>query len=69
MQVIAWIFELDGKSDVIELLKIELVSHRRKYQLHVLGMIGVGWVGESWLEQLEPRLAAKLQALLAEPEE
>ncbi len=39
-------------------------NHRRREQVHVLDMIGVGLVEESWVEQLEPQLAIRFQALL-----
>jgi len=62
--------EIDGKSivDLIELLKMKLVSHRRKDQVHVLDMIAVGLVDESWIKQLEPELAERFQALLDDPD-
>ncbi len=61
---------IDGKRvvDLNCLLKMKLTSNRRKDQVHVLDMIGVGLIDESWLGQLELELAERLQALLDDPD-
>jgi hypothetical protein len=50
------------------LVKMKLTSYRRKDQVHVLDMIGVGLVDESWLPRLPAELASRLRELLDDPE-
>jgi hypothetical protein len=50
------------------LVRMKLTSYRRKDQVHLLDLIGVGLVDESWRERLGPELAARLQELLDNPE-
>jgi len=50
------------------LVCMKLTSNRRKDQVHVLDLIGVGLVDESWLERLPAALVPRLQELLEDPE-
>jgi hypothetical protein len=50
------------------LVRMKLTSFRRKDQVHLLDMIGVGLVDNTWLGRLLPDLAARLQELLDNPE-
>ncbi len=54
--------------DLEPLLKMKLTSYRRKDQVHILDMIDVGLVDESWLPRLPAPLAERLKALLDNPE-
>ena len=49
------------------LLRMKLTSFRRKDQVHVLDMLDVGLVDDTWLQRLQPELAARLQQLLDDP--
>src|SRR5205823_12887358 len=40
------------------LVEMKLMSNRRKDQVHILDMIGVGLIDASWLPKLPPELAA-----------
>jgi hypothetical protein len=62
--------DIDGTQivELVELLRMKLVSNRRKDQVHVLDMIGVGLIDESWLSSFEPSLAERLQTLLDDPD-
>ncbi|MEQ8211631.1 MAG: hypothetical protein RH917_17525 [Lacipirellulaceae bacterium] len=51
-----------------QLLTMKLTSFRRKDQVHVQDLIGVGLVDDSWKERLQPELADRLQELLDDPE-
>jgi hypothetical protein len=50
------------------LVKMKLISFRRKDQVHVLDMIDVGLVDESWLPRLPAELSPRLKELLDNPE-
>jgi Uncharacterised nucleotidyltransferase len=50
------------------LVKMKLTSFRRKDQVHVLDMIDVGLVDESWLPRLPAELSPRLKELLDNPE-
>jgi hypothetical protein len=50
------------------LVRMKLTSFRRKDQVHILDMIDVGLVDESWLDRLPPELATRLKELLDNPE-
>ena len=50
------------------LLSMKLMSNRRKDQVHVLDMIGVGLIDRSWLPKLPPELAERLRQLLDTPD-
>ena len=61
--------EIEGKRivELLSLLEMKLVSNRRKDQVHVLDMIGVGLIDGTWLEKLDPALVTRLQTLLDDP--
>jgi hypothetical protein len=46
------------------LLVMKLMSNRRKDQVHVQDLIGVGLIDESWLTKLPPELAARLKHIM-----
>ena len=50
------------------LLAMKLVSFRRKDQVHVLDMIGVGLIDETWTTKFDPPLSERLQELLDDPD-
>jgi hypothetical protein len=50
------------------LVRMKLNAYRRKDQMHLLDMIDVELIDDSWLERLPPELAARLQELLENPE-
>jgi hypothetical protein len=50
------------------LVCMKLLSNRRKDQVHVEDMIGVGLIDRSWLTKLPPVLAERLQAILDTPD-
>ncbi len=50
------------------LVRMKLTSFRRKDQMHLLDMIDVGLIDESWCERLPPDLADRLKELLENPE-
>lgn len=50
------------------LVSMKLMSNRRKDQVHVLDMIGVGLIDATWLARLPPELAERLQLLLDSPD-
>ena len=50
------------------LLRMKLMSNRRKDQVHIQDMIGVKLIDESWLADLPPVLAARLQQILDTPD-
>jgi hypothetical protein len=50
------------------LVHMKLLSNRRKDQVHVEDMIGVGLIDRGWLAKLPPVLAERLQAILDTPD-
>ena len=50
------------------LVRMKLTSFRRKDQMHLLDMIDVELIDESWCDRLPPELAARLRELLDNPE-
>ncbi len=50
------------------LVKIKLTAYRRKDQVHVLDMLGVGLIDASWVKRLPPVLGARLQVLIDSPD-
>ena len=50
------------------LVRMKLTSFRRKDQVHLLDLMGVGLVGEKDLATLPPELAARLRELLDSPD-
>ena len=51
------------------LVRMKLTSFRRKDQVHLLDLIGVGLIDESWLPRLPVELAARLKELIDHPDE
>jgi hypothetical protein len=49
------------------LVRMKLTSFRRKDQVHIQDLIGVGLVDASWVARFPPELAARLQELLDDP--
>ncbi len=50
------------------LVRMKLTSFRRKDQVHILDMISIGMVDESWLARFSPELRLRLQELLDDPD-
>lgn len=46
------------------LVRMKLTSYRRKDQVHLLDLLGVGLIDESWCKSLPPELAARLKELI-----
>jgi hypothetical protein len=49
------------------LVRMKLISYRRKDQVHIEDMIGVGLIDATWPARFQPELAARLQYLLDTP--
>jgi hypothetical protein len=49
------------------LVRMKLTSFRLKDRVHLLDLIGVGLVDESWLPRIPPELAGRLRELLENP--
>jgi hypothetical protein len=49
------------------LVRMKLTSFRRKDQVHIQDLIGVGLIDASWLTRYPPELAARLKELLDDP--
>lgn len=54
--------------DLEALVVMKLTSYRRKDQVHLLDMIEIGQVNETWLDRVPESLRARLQALLDDPD-
>jgi hypothetical protein len=50
------------------LVRIKLTAFRRKDQVHLMDMIGVGLVDPSWTARFDPVLASRLQELIDTPD-
>jgi hypothetical protein len=50
------------------LVLMKLMSNRRKDQVHVQDMIGVGLIDQSWLTKLPPELAVRLKHIMDTPD-
>ncbi len=50
------------------LVRMKLTAFRRKDQMHLIDMLDLELVDETWLQRLQPNLAARLQQLLDDPE-
>jgi hypothetical protein len=63
-------YDINGKRivDLVELVRMKLLSNRRKDQVHVLDMIGVGLIDASWPDQFESPLNERLQMLIDDPD-
>lgn len=46
------------------LVRMKLTSYRRKDQVHLLDLMGVGLIDESWCQKLPPQLADRLKLLI-----
>ena len=53
---------------LVALVKMKLTSFRRKDQVHILDMISIGLIDDSWLDRLSPVLRSRLEELLADPD-
>lgn len=51
-----------------KLVKMKLTSYRRKDQVHLLDMISIGLIDESWLDRLSPELRVRMEELLNDPD-
>jgi hypothetical protein len=51
-----------------KLIVMKLTSFRRKDQVHLLDMISIGLLDESWLDRLSPELRLRLEELLNDPD-
>jgi hypothetical protein len=63
--------ELGGVFRVVSLQSLvvmKLTAFRRKDQVHLLDMLSVGLIDESWLGRVPPSLALRLRELLDNPE-
>jgi hypothetical protein len=65
-----------GETEVVEqhhtlrleaLVRMKLVANRRKDQMHLLDMLDVGLIDQSWCNRFPPELAARLQELIDNP--
>ena len=54
--------------DLFSIVRMKLTSYRRKDQVHLLDMLSVGLIDESWLTKFPTELKARLQSLLDDPE-
>lgn len=50
------------------LVRMKLTSFRRKDQVHILDMISIGLINESWCQRYSPELASRLKELLDDPD-
>ncbi len=50
------------------LIRMKLNSFRRKDQVHLLDMISLGMIDESWLTRFSERLRPRLEELLNDPD-
>ncbi|MEX2167800.1 MAG: hypothetical protein WD851_00695 [Pirellulales bacterium] len=55
--------------DLESLVRMKLTAYRRKDQVHLLDMIGVGLVDDTWPAKYPTELADRLQHLLDTPDE
>jgi hypothetical protein len=51
------------------LVRMKLTSFRRKDQVHLLDMIGVGLIDHAWVDKFPPELAKRLQELFDNPDD
>jgi hypothetical protein len=49
------------------LVRMKLTSFRRKDQVHLQDLIGVGLIDDTWPARFTPELTARLQQILADP--
>jgi hypothetical protein len=55
-------------SSLNAVVRMKLLAKRRKDQVHLLDLIGVGLIDATWPERLPPPLAERLQELLDDPD-
>ena len=63
--------ELGDRFQVITLealVRIKLTAFRRKDQVHLLDLLGVGLIDQTWTARYPPELAERLQSLLDDPD-
>lgn len=53
---------------LVELVKLKLTSYRRKDQVHIIDMISIGIVDNTWLPSFSHQLQVRLQELLDDPD-
>lgn len=51
-----------------DLVRMKLTSYRRKDQVHILDMISIGIIDESWLDLFSQQLQSRLKELLDDPD-
>ena len=64
-------FELMGDARTLPLealVRMKLTSYRRKDQVHILDMISIDMIDETWLPRFSPEIQARLQQLLDDPD-
>jgi hypothetical protein len=64
-------FDLMGEAHTLpfeRLVIMKLTSFRRKDQVHLLDMISIGLIDESWLDRLSTELRGRLAELLNDPD-
>lgn len=54
--------------DLESLVRMKLTSFRRKDQVHILDLIGVGLIDNTWPARFVPELEERLQELLDDPD-
>ena len=54
--------------DLEALVAMKLTSYRRKDQVHLLDMLEIGQIDETWLDRVPPSLRDRLQALIDDPD-
>ena len=61
---------IEGKRivELIELVRMKLNSYKRKDQTHLLDMIQVGLIDETWPSRFESELGERLQTLIDDPD-
>ena len=64
-------FELMGEARTLpleSLVKMKLTSFRRKDQVHILDMLSIKLIDETWLAKYSPELQSRLQSLIDDPD-
>lgn len=50
------------------LVRMKLTSNRRKDQVHLLDMLSINLIDESWLTRFRPELQQRLRELIEDPD-
>jgi hypothetical protein len=50
------------------LVRMKLTSFRRKDQVHLLDLLSIGLIDETWLPRLSPELRRRLKELIDDPD-